>query len=71
LTLALTGGLLGIVLGVLVSWALESSLGWTMELSLGGIALGFAVAMVIGLLSGVFPARRASALDPIQALRYE
>jgi putative ABC transport system permease protein len=71
LTLALTGGLLGIVLGVLVSWALESSLGWTMELSLGGIALGFAVATVIGLLSGVFPARRASALDPIQALRYE
>ena len=71
LTLALTGGLLGIVLGVLASWTLGSSLGWAMEISLGGITLGFAVATAIGLLSGVFPARRASALDPINALRYE
>ena len=71
LTLALTGGLLGIVLGVLSSWTLGSGFGWAMEISLGGVALGFAVAVAIGLIAGVFPAQRAAALAPIDALRYE
>jgi putative ABC transport system permease protein len=71
LTLALTGGLVGIMLGVLASWTLSIGFGWATELSIGDGALGFAVAVAIGLIAGILPARRASALNPIDALRYE
>ncbi|MDO8509972.1 MAG: ABC transporter permease, partial [bacterium] len=70
------GGLIGIVLGVLISFAVSRvaiNMGykWDFSISLGSILLGCSVSIAIGLISGVLPARRASRLDPIEALRYE
>jgi putative ABC transport system permease protein len=72
------GGIVGIVLGVAASAgitflinSLTSGTKWPMVISLpaAGIALLFAAA--VGILFGYYPARRASRLDPIEALRYE
>jgi ABC-type antimicrobial peptide transport system permease subunit len=70
------GGILGIVLGVLISILVAKVaqyLGykWDLVISFSSILLGCGVSIGIGLLSGIIPARRASKLDAIEALRYE
>jgi putative ABC transport system permease protein len=65
------GGVVGVVAGVLLSWIIGRLAGWTTLVSLTSIALAFSVSVAIGLVFGVYPARKASALDPIDALRYE
>jgi putative ABC transport system permease protein len=70
-TLAAAGGLLGIALGyggvVLLRWYT----GWEAVFTWVGAVVAFAVSLAVGVLSGIFPAWRASRLDPIQALRHE
>jgi putative ABC transport system permease protein len=65
------GGVVGVVAGVLLSWIIGRLAGWTTLVSLTSIVLAFSVSVAIGLVFGVYPARKASALDPIDALRYE
>jgi len=75
--LTVLGGVLGILLGAifsyLVSIVLTMALGiqWDFVLSLSSIILAFGVAAVIGLVFGIYPARKAAKLSPIDALRYE
>ena len=71
LTLSLAGGLLGVVLGVTISLILARFFAWTTAVSFGAVALAFGIAAAIGVVSGFLPARRAAALQPIEALRYE
>ena len=72
MTLSLSGGLAGIALGVsgalLISRLLE---GFTASVTLGSIALAVGFSAAVGLFFGLYPARRASRLNPIEALRYE
>jgi putative ABC transport system permease protein len=70
-TMCMAGGLLGIVAGIGGSVVLRSSFGWSTSVSIWSIALAFAFSAVVGIIFGVWPARRASLLDPIEALRYE
>ncbi len=65
------GGLLGIGAGVLISHIIAGTTGWTTVLSSGAILVSFTVSVAVGLVFGIFPARQASNLDPITALRYE
>jgi len=70
-TLSLLGGLLGIAVGVLSSYGLTEFFGWSTFIAPGAVALSFSFAFVVGIFFGIYPARKASMLDPIEALRYE
>ncbi|HET7374579.1 MAG TPA: ABC transporter permease [Gemmatimonadaceae bacterium] len=70
-TLCLLGGIFGIVVGVGGAEVLQASFGWSTAINLPAILLAFGFAAAVGLLFGVWPARRAATLDPIEALRHE
>jgi len=70
-TLALIGGLLGIVLGVGGSYAVGHFAEWRTELNAQAILLAVSFAAAVGVFFGFYPARKASRLLPIEALRYE
>ena len=69
--LSVFGGLIGIVLGFAASSIVEVLTSWPISVMWGSVILAFAVCTVIGVFFGWYPARRASELDPIDALRFE
>jgi putative ABC transport system permease protein len=69
--LSLAGGIIGMVFGVGLSFAVSTLLGWAFVLSIPTMAVSFLVCAAIGMFFGWYPARKASSLDPINALRYE
>src|SRR5262245_19030030 len=71
LALSLAGGLVGIVCGVIASFAIARTLKWATVVSPGAVLLAFGVSAAVGVFFGWYPARRAAALDPIAALRHE
>jgi putative ABC transport system permease protein len=71
MALCLLGGLVGILLGVGISVLMTVFIGWETHVSLTAIAIAFAFSAGIGLFFGIWPARKAARLDPIEALRYE
>jgi len=71
IVLSLTGGAIGIVFGIAVSFIIPMMLGWRTLISLVWIVVSVLVSVVVGVLFGYYPARKASGLDPIDALRYE
>ncbi|MBS3818238.1 ABC transporter permease, partial [bacterium] len=71
IVLSVLGGLLGIVVGIGGSKLLSHFVGMTTVVTLGSVALAFLFAGSVGVFFGFYPARKASKLDPIEALRYE
>jgi len=69
--LSVFGGLIGILLGLLASRIVEALTSWPITVMMGSVILSFVVCTVIGVFFGWYPARKASDLDPIDALRYE
>jgi putative ABC transport system permease protein len=70
-TLSLLGGAIGIVLGVGGSFLVGELAGWRTELSMAAIGLAVGFAAAVGIFFGYYPAKKAAALLPIEALRYE
>ena len=70
-TLCLLGGVIGIGAGMGTSAIMRSGFGWSTVIAPSSILLSFAFAGAVGVAFGVWPARRAAQLDPIEALRYE
>ncbi len=71
MTLSATGGMIGILFGVSIGLIANAAFNFPLSVSVFWIVLGFVVAVSVGLVSGMYPAIKASRLDPIEALRYE
>ncbi|NLE35616.1 MAG: FtsX-like permease family protein [Bacteroidales bacterium] len=69
--LSVFGGLIGIVIGFTASAVVEAFTSWPISVMWSSVILAFVVCTVIGVFFGWYPARRASELDPIDALRFE
>lgn len=69
--LSLLGGLIGVILGVLASNLISVLAGWTTHVSPVSVILAFAFSAAVGIFFGLYPARKAAQLNPIDALRYE
>ena len=69
--ICLVGGVIGILFGSFISWALSTIAQWRVFISPFSIVLAFTFSVLVGLIFGIWPAWRAAKLLPIEALRYE
>lgn len=71
LTLTIIGGLIGLLIGSLISYAIVNLAGWSLYFSYSAIVLSIGFSMFVGVFFGWYPAAKASKLDPIESLSYE
>ena len=69
--MTLSGGLMGLLLGVTASVILSLLAGWTTKVTISNIIIAAGFSIAVGIFFGLWPAKKASRLDPIEALRYE
>ena len=65
------GGISGVILGAGVSLLISVAAGWSIKISLSSVVLATTFSFSVGMVFGLWPARQASRLNPIEALRYE
>jgi putative ABC transport system permease protein len=71
MTMTTLGGLIGVIIGYFVPPLLKDVVNGTPIVSVPMLIGPFLMAVAVGIISGLYPARRAAALDPIEALRHE
>ncbi len=69
--ISITGGLLGVILGLAASFFVSTVIGWPVTITAFSIVISFLVCTFTGIFFGYYPAKKGAALDPIDALRYE
>lgn len=69
--ISVTGGVIGIIIGALASWLVNVIAHWPVYIQVYSVILSFAVCTITGVFFGWYPAKKASNLDPIEAIRYE
>ena len=65
------GGLLGVGFGFLLSWIIAMTAEWKTIVTPASVIIAFGVSFAVGVAFGIYPAMKASNIDPIEALRYE
>ena len=71
IVLSLIGGAAGVLFGIFGSYLVGQTLNWPIEMSLEAVVVAAMFSVAVGVFFGYYPARKASLLDPIEALRYE
>lgn len=69
--ISITGGVIGVILGLGATMLVSKILSWPTSVTLYSIVISFSVCVATGIFFGWYPSRKASALDPITAIRYE
>ena len=69
--LSLVGGAIGTAMGILISKVASAITGWPTQISILSIIVAFIFSALVGIVFGIYPAKKAAALNPIEALRYE
>lgn len=69
--LSITGGIIGIIFGIITAKLVSTTLGWGTLISIWSILLAFSFSVFVGIFFGIYPAMKASKLHPIEALRHE
>ena len=69
--ISVSGGVIGVVLGVVATWLVNLIARWPVYIQLYSVVLSFVVCTVTGVFFGWYPAKKAAGLDPIEAIRYE
>ena len=65
------GGVAGIAFGLALSWLIAHTANWKTIVTPASVIIAFSVSVVVGIVFGLYPAVKASRIDPIEALRYE
>jgi putative ABC transport system permease protein len=71
MTLSMMGGVLGVLIGAGIAYLLSVKLGWPLVIDSATVAISFSFSLIVGIGFGIYPAQKASRLDPIEALRFE
>ena len=69
--ISVTGGVIGIILGVIMAKAINLFAGWDTVISLYSVVISFGISALVGIVFGIYPAQKAAKMDPIAALRFE
>jgi putative ABC transport system permease protein len=69
--ISIGGGAVGIAFGYFLSWLIARAAEWNTIVTPASIGIAFGVSVAVGVIFGIYPARKASRIDPIEALRYE
>ena len=69
--ISIGGGCVGIAFGYFLSWLIATAADWKTIVTPASILIAFGVSVAVGIVFGIYPARKASRIDPIEALRYE
>jgi putative ABC transport system permease protein len=69
--ISIAGGALGIGFGFALSWLIATTAEWKTIVTTASVAIAFGVSVIVGVVFGIYPAMKASRINPIDALRYE
>lgn len=69
--ISMAGGVLGVIFGFILAWLISTTAEWKTIVTTASVVIAFGVSVAVGVVFGIYPAMKASRINPIEALRYE